>query len=632
MNFINKLSLTKKLLLLAAVFAVGFLSFGAVAMQTLDTVKVNGPNYQEIIQNKDLLADILPPPVYIVEPCLVINLMPRAKSPEALADLTKRLEKMKGEFLARQDYWAKNLPESATKQELISKSRRPVDAFFAAVDGEFLPLLKDQKTTEARAMIDAKLMPLFDEHREVVDSIVKQASEQAAAKEAAVGALITSRTNWQWGLGIGVLGIVTGFTWWLTRSINKQEVEMARCTSMLQNSPTNVIFADRDHVIRYMNPASMRTLKSIEQLLPVKVEQILGRSIDMFHKSPSKQHALLADPKNLPHRAVIELGAEKLDLMVSAIYDNRGEFMGPMVTWEVVTAKLKMEQDVKDNADREARRSKEMEQLIKRLADSASTLGSSAEELTAVSTQMASNAEETSAQANVVSAAAEQVSKNVQTVSTGVDEMNSAIREIAKNASDSARVALQAVTAAQSANTSISKLGDSSIEIGKVIKVITSIAEQTNLLALNATIEAARAGEAGKGFAVVANEVKELAKETAKATEDISQKIGAIQNDTHGAVDSIKLINDVIAQINDISNTIASAVEEQTATASEMSRNVGEAAKGTAEIAQNITSVAQAAQSTLQGANNSQQASGELARMAAELQSLGSGSSHSLAC
>ena len=194
---------------------------------------------------------------------------------------------------------------------------------------------------------------------------------------------------------------------------------------------------------------------------------------------------------------------------------------------------------------------------------------------------MAANAEETSAQANVVSAASEQVSKNVQTVATGVEEMNSSIREIAKNATESARVAGQAVSAADTANKTISKLGESSSEIGKVIKVITSIAEQTNLLALNATIEAARAGEAGKGFAVVANEVKELAKETAKATEDIGHKIEAIQADTRGAVDSIQQIGKVIAQINDISNTIASAVEEQTATANEMSRNVGEAAKGT---------------------------------------------------
>jgi methyl-accepting chemotaxis protein len=256
------------------------------------------------------------------------------------------------------------------------------------------------------------------------------------------------------------------------------------------------------------------------------------------------------------------------------------------------------------------------------IAENATALAGASEELSAVSTQMSANAEETSSQANVVSAASEQVSKNVQTVATGVDEMNSAIREIAKNATDATRVSQQAVKVANDTNATITKLGESSAEIGKVVKVITSIAEQTNLLALNATIEAARAGEAGKGFAVVANEVKELAKETAKATEDISQKIEAIQCDTKGAVDAIKQISDVINQINDISNTIASAVEEQTATANEMGRNVGEASKGSGEIAQNITAVASAAESTTQGASNSQQAAGELSRMAAELQQL----------
>ena len=267
----------------------------------------------------------------------------------------------------------------------------------------------------------------------------------------------------------------------------------------------------------------------------------------------------------------------------------------------------------------------EMVRILEQVNGNATSLASSAEELTAVSSQMAANASETSSQAGVVSAASEQVSRNVQTVSTGVEEMNAAINEIAKNASDAARVSQAAVLSAAAANDTIGKLGDSSAEIGKVIKVITSIAEQTNLLALNATIEAARAGEAGKGFAVVANEVKELAKETAKATEDISRKIEAIQQDTKGSVDSIREIGQVIAQINDISNTIASAVEEQTATANEMSRNVAEAAKGTAEIAQNITSVAQAAQSTSQGATNCQQAAVKMSRMAEELQELGAG-------
>jgi methyl-accepting chemotaxis protein len=263
-----------------------------------------------------------------------------------------------------------------------------------------------------------------------------------------------------------------------------------------------------------------------------------------------------------------------------------------------------------------------LRQSIQAIGQNAQALASSSEELSAVSTQMSANADETSTQANVVSAASEQVSKNVQTVATGVEEMSASIKEIAKNATEAAKVATSAVQVAQSTNATVQKLGESSAEIGKVIKVITSIAEQTNLLALNATIEAARAGEAGKGFAVVANEVKELAKETAKATEDIGQKIEAIQTDTQGAVDAIKQIGAVIAQINDISNTIASAVEEQTATTNEIARNVAEAAKGSGEIAQNITSVAQAAASTTEGAANSQKAATELSRMAAELQQL----------
>jgi methyl-accepting chemotaxis protein len=264
-----------------------------------------------------------------------------------------------------------------------------------------------------------------------------------------------------------------------------------------------------------------------------------------------------------------------------------------------------------------------MANILTLINASAGTIGASAEELTAVSSQMASNADETSSQASVVSAASEQVSKNVQTVATGVEEMSASVCEIAGNATEAARVAQQAVTVAESTSVTMTRLGESSREIGKVIKVITSIAEQTNLLALNATIEAARAGEAGKGFAVVANEVKELAKETAKATEDIGLKIDAIQANTRGAVDAIGQISQIISQINDISSTIASAVEEQTATAAEMSRNVNEAAKGSSEIAQNITLVAQAAQNTTLGANNALQAASELARMASDLQQLG---------
>ncbi len=259
---------------------------------------------------------------------------------------------------------------------------------------------------------------------------------------------------------------------------------------------------------------------------------------------------------------------------------------------------------------------------IKQMNTTAQTLATASDELTSVSQEMAGTAEETSTQANVVSGASQEVSKNVQTVATGVEEMEASIREIAQNANEAAKIASSAVKVADSANTTISKLGESSAEVGEVVKVITSIAEQTNLLALNATIEAARAGEAGKGFAVVANEVKELANQTAKATDEISSRITAIQNDTGSAIDAIGEISMIINQINDISNTIASAVEEQTATTAEIGRNVTEAAKGTTEITENISGVAQAAKDTSQGIGQTQQAATQLAKMAADLQAL----------
>ena len=260
--------------------------------------------------------------------------------------------------------------------------------------------------------------------------------------------------------------------------------------------------------------------------------------------------------------------------------------------------------------------------ILSQIAIEAQEVSGASETLAAASQQITANSEETSAQANIVSSAANQVSQNLQTVATGAEEMGSSIKEIAKNATDAARVALSAMKVAETASATMAKLGASSAEIGQVVKVITSIAQQTNLLALNATIEAARAGEAGVGFAVVANEVKELAKATAKATEDISRKIAAIQNDTKAAVESIGTISGVIDQISGISTTIASAVEEQDATTDEMTRNVKEAARGSADITSNINGVAQVAEGTTRGASDTHQASQQLVGTSGRLRGL----------
>ncbi len=263
-----------------------------------------------------------------------------------------------------------------------------------------------------------------------------------------------------------------------------------------------------------------------------------------------------------------------------------------------------------------------LREMVRSIGGAAKEVARTSELVSTASQDITANSEETSAQASVVSSATQQVSQNLQTVATGAEEMGASIKEIAKNASEAARIATSAVRIAEETNTVVGKLGQSSAEIGQVIKVITSIAQQTILLALNATIEAARAGEAGKGFAVVANEVKELAKQTAVATEDIGRKISAIQESTLAAVQAIGSIQEVIKQVNDISSTIATAVEEQNATTNEMVRNISDAAHGSGEITSNIAGVAQAAGSTSKGAGDTQKAAQVLVATSEELRQL----------
>ncbi|HEX7377024.1 MAG TPA: methyl-accepting chemotaxis protein [Pirellulales bacterium] len=609
----NNMKTSAKLVLFNAVSLLSFAILAAIALRTLSEVEVNGPRYREITQVKDLLADVLPPPAFIVESCLLANVMPRANTPEALDKLVERFKRLEAEYESRLDHWNKTLPDGPNKQELVGASRKAAEKFFAAVETDLLPLARKQKTAAAVQLLDEKIVPLFDEHRQAIDAVVERSMAESTALEASVAATIARQS--------GVLFWVGGFVFianicgvlWLFRAIRRQEAfqedtmkveAISRSQAVIEFNLDGTIITANDNFLRALN---------------YSLDEIKGRHhgafVDDGYKHSGEYKEFWAKLGRGEYQAgeFKRIGKGGKEIWIQASYNpilgTNGKPFKVVKYASDITAQVKARQ--------------EMARILDMVNNNATTLGSSAEELTAVSTQMSANAEETSTQANIVSAASEQVSKNVQTVATGVEEMTSSIREIAKNATESARVAGQAVSAADTANKTVGKLGESSAEIGKVIKVITSIAEQTNLLALNATIEAARAGEAGKGFAVVANEVKELAKETAKATEDIGHKIEAIQVDTRGAIDSIQQIGSVIAQINDISNTIASAVEEQTATANEMSRNVGEAAKGTAEIAQNITAVAQAAQNTTQGASNSQQAASELARMASELQQLG---------
>jgi methyl-accepting chemotaxis protein len=274
---------------------------------------------------------------------------------------------------------------------------------------------------------------------------------------------------------------------------------------------------------------------------------------------------------------------------------------------------------LKDNLNETA---ESLAAAIARIRDAAVAVQSNAGSIQDSSQVMAGAAEETTTQAAAVSAASQQASANVQVVASAAEEMASSIQEISGQLQDALEVASRAVREAETAAGLIDELGTSSQEIGDVIQVITSIAEQTNLLALNATIEAARAGDAGKGFAVVASEVKQLASQTARATDEISAKIGGVQESTSRAVMQIGGITEVISQINQISTAIASAMEEQSAVVAEIARSANEASRGTDDVSSSIGGVSEASQSTASGAEQLRSSASALAGVAGELDGL----------
>ncbi len=332
--------------------------------------------------------------------------------------------------------------------------------------------------------------------------------------------------------------------------------------------------------------------------------------------------------------AALQLSLQQADALAKADQDNNrlaqettkqiGEIIGAAANGDF-TANVRLEGKTGFLLDISGQVNKLIDtsrHAFKAIAANAATLSTASQDLSALSIQMSSNAEETTAQAASAAAAATQVSGNMQQVATGVEELSVSIREISSNAMEASAVTTRAVSEAKATNQTMAKLGVSSQEIGSVLKTISSIAEQTNLLALNATFEAARAGELGKGFAVVANEVKELARQTSRATVEISNNIANIQSDVKVAISSIGAISEIIQKINDISNVIASAVEEQAATANEIGKAVSSAANGSSEIASNLASVSQVSRDTTLGASNSQKAASNLRQMSAQLQTL----------
>lgn len=390
-----------------------------------------------------------------------------------------------------------------------------------------------------------------------------------------------------------------GAQWQAVAVIGSKLRQAVRLRQMVDEMPINVMMCDpEDFRINFINKTSVETLRTIEHLLPITAEEAEGATIDIFHKNPVHQRTMLSDPSNLPHKALIQVGPERLELNVSAINNPDGSYAGPMVSWSVVTSQISMAEKVKGVVD---------------VVASAST------ELDATARAMTGTAEEASNRSGAVAAASEEASANVQTVAGAAEELASSVQEIGRQVAQSSEIAGRAVDEATRTNETVQSLAEAAGRIGDVVSLITDIASQTNLLALNATIEAARAGEAGKGFAVVASEVKALATQTAKATEEIGTQITSIQDVTSSAVDAIASIQSTIDEISSISTAIASAVDEQGGATQEIARNVQEAAAGTQEVSSNISGVSSSVSETGSSAQQVLSAAGELSEHATQL-------------
>ena len=388
--------------------------------------------------------------------------------------------------------------------------------------------------------------------------------------------------------------------WDLVTDRERFRQETDQLKQMVELMPINAMMCDPNSLeIIYMNKASKRTLKSLQQHLPVQVDNIMGQCIDVFHKNPEHQRRILKDPTNLPWKARIKLGPETLVLNINAITDSGGTYIGALTTWSVVTHE---------------------EQISNTVSQSVTDVSNEVKTLENQATSLASNAEQNIGLAEQVTHSSREATNNVQAVASATEEMAASISEISSQVSHASKISDKASRRVSQANGEAEELSISSAKISEVVRLINDIADQTNLLALNATIEAARAGEAGKGFAVVASEVKSLANQTAQATEDISRQVDAIQGQTKGVVNAISEIGTIIEEVSEIATAISASTDEQGAATQEISRSVDEAANRTRDVANQMDEVKSSSEQTAQSANMVNQASASLAQLAHNLQ------------
>jgi len=589
---VGQLSLRAKLGTLIAVAIGGLLLFGALTYRTLGIVKVNGPLYGRIVQAKDVIADILPPPEYILESYLVTLQMLHETDRAALHKLRDRGLALAKDYDDRHQFWIADLPPGTMKDKLLQDSYEPARAFFEARDQRFVPALLAGDQKQAEQILRGELSPHYERHRAAIDQVVILATERGKSDEAEARATVARGTAQVIGLGLALSLVVITVGIGIARSLVRR---IRNTMSVLEAVASG----------------------DLEQRLDDAGSDEIGRMAVALNAAVAESRRMLAavrDAADRERERAASIDQRAGDVLAGVAAAQEGD-LGAAVECEGDDAVARLGSGI-------GALLAHFREDIAEIAGAASTVATASEELTAVSREMVRQSSDTAAAAEDATGLSTRISDRVRGVSKNSAEIGTNIHAVAASAGEARRVATEADTLAQAANQRLLELGKASDQIGEVVKVITGIAEQTNLLALNATIEAARAGESGKGFSVVANEVKNLAKDTADATSDVGEKIAAIRRGVESAVQAIAAIGATVGRITQLQGLVADAVENQMVVTRTIDTTASDVATESSSIATTFQALASSARSTTQGAGQIDEAASELAQMAVRLQTM----------